>query len=615
MLIMRHLLYTMILLFFSFPVLLAQTGPAGIGNASTNGLWLRADNIVQSNAAPVAIWEDASGNANHARQTVNAEQPLFFNSSALNNQPVVRLDGVNDQLFVGDSPILDGTTGMSYFVVLRPNNLDGSTPRGVLGKRISFTASAEYAYTWFFWAGDRLNADFNTQNNRFSTNTTTFGNATNYLLGLEFDGSRTAAQRARIYNGGTLVREANESSTSLINSNQDLVLGALNANYGSYLGADYAEVIHYNYAVSPAQRIIINNYLAAKYDIVLGANDLYNEDDAINGNFDHEVAGIGQLDASDRHSTAQGSGILEITAGAGLNDDEFLLWGHNNAPLGFGRTTGTPAGITNQMDRVWRMSEVNTTGTTVDVGALDLVWDLSSQGIIDPAGLFLLVDTDNDGSFADETPIGGAIDLGAGRFAFNNITAISNNNRVTLGLSNVFLPIELADFEAQLLENQTVALNWSTFSEKNNALFVVERSVDVSNWEVIAEVAGAGNSTSTQYYQALDEQPYSGVSYYRIQQVDADGSFSYTPVRAVERLLLSKALSYYPNPTTDLLTVEGAVEELQQLRLFNLTGQEVTTQVAIRGQGTNQVTLQLNQLPAGTYILQTAARTRRIQKQ
>jgi hypothetical protein len=85
---------------------------------------------------------------------------------------------------------------------------------------------------------------------------------------------------------------------------------------------DIAEVIAYNQAVNSAQRIIVNNYLSAKYNLPLSANNVYTMDDPGSGNYDHEVAGIGRVDANNIHNDAQGSGIVRILNPSDLGNNE-----------------------------------------------------------------------------------------------------------------------------------------------------------------------------------------------------------------------------------------------------------------------------------------------------
>ncbi len=156
---------------------------------------------------------------------------------------------------------------------------------------------------------------------------------------------------------------------------------------------------------------------------------------SLNGNFDHDVAGIGRIDVSNLHNDAQGTGIVRISNPTNLGDDEFLIWGHDNGILSADNTTDVSSSQTRaRLSRVWRISEVSTGGGAVDVGAIDMQIDVTGLTEFNPIyPPQLLVDTDNDGDFNDEDPILGAISLGSNRYQFNGVTAFSNNLRFTLG--------------------------------------------------------------------------------------------------------------------------------------------------------------------------------------
>jgi len=95
-----------------------------------------------------------------------------------------------------------------------------------------------------------------------------------------------------------------------------------------------------------------------------------------------------------------------------------------------------------------------------------------------------------------------------------------------------FLPIELLNFEATLM-NGYVDITWQTGSELNNDYFDIQRSEDGINWESVAIVNGADNSSFLLSYAVEDRQPLLGLSYYRLQQVDNDGAFTNSDVRVI----------------------------------------------------------------------------------
>ena len=616
---LNRLFLTIFLFLFSplIAVLIAQTGPGGVGNSTSNGLWLRADNISQANNTAVATWTDASGNGNDANQGTPALQPLFFTTSSLNNMPIVRLDGGNDEMAVTDAAILDGTSGITYYAVIRPNNLNGA-PRGILGKRITFTSSAEYAYTWFFHGSNRLNLDVHTQNNRFNTGATTFSNATNYILSWDFDGTLAASQRSRMRTGSTNILRSTESSTVLPNSNQNLAIGALNVGYGTYLGADYAEIIHFNYALDTVDHILVQNYLSAKYNISIAANDLYDEDDVANGNYDFDVAGIGRISATEINNDGQGSGIVRILNPTGLGNDEFLIWGHDGGLAQAQEYTDVPAGVQARFVRVWRASEVNSSSAAVDVGSIDVRFDLSNLGAITAGDLRLLVDTDNDGVFADETPISGATNVGGSVYAFAGVTSIANNLRFTIATADkneTPLPIELLSFNAHV-NGSKVDISWVTASEVNNDYFTIQKSKDGSEWEDVLITEGAGNSVQTLNYFDSDYSPYKGLSYYRLKQTDFDGNYTYSNIVPVKYEDNAQGnLNLFPNPIEggNLLNVsfEDIEEEEVLVVLRDITGKEFYSKLYIDIEKGRLIGLPIEKaIPAGIYLITATSESR-----
>ncbi|WP_205514214.1 T9SS-dependent choice-of-anchor J family protein [Longitalea arenae] len=175
--------------------------------------------------------------------------------------------------------------------------------------------------------------------------------------------------------------------------------------------------------------------------------------------------------------------------------------------------------------------------------------------------------------------------------------------RLTLA-PNGPLPITLLDFTAKPGGN-TVLVSWTTATEQHNKYFVIERAADAKNFTAIGRVAGAGNSNSKLHYQFTDLNPLPGTSYYRLQQVDADGRFSRSPVAMVRMDTERKAaLVLSPNPVSTYASIN-----------INTTGKSYTMRVSsvdgrvmIAGAGSiNQLNLQLNNrlnsLAPGVYVL------------
>ncbi|WP_052417948.1 hypothetical protein [Jejuia pallidilutea] len=209
---------------------------------------------------------------------------------------------------------------------------------------------------------------------------------------MQYNGALPSGQRSKMYNEQNLVAQSSESSTSIINSASNLVLGALNFDYGTYLGADYSEVIHFNYALNTAEQIIINNYLSAKYNIALSSDDIYIQDDPGRGNFDYNVAGIGQAIDGSNHTDSQGTGIVRINNPRALSNNDFLFWGEETRNPTYNFSTNT-TNHTEQLNSRWRVRRRG------NPGSVDITFDLSSvdlSGKQSCSPLQLIVDNNYD---------------------------------------------------------------------------------------------------------------------------------------------------------------------------------------------------------------------------
>lgn len=129
---------------------------------------------------------------------------------------------------------------------------------------------------------------------------------------------------------------------------------------------------------------------------------------------------------------------------------------------------------------------------------------------------------------------------------------------MTGGTCAVFLPVELMYFNAAY-NGAGVDLGWATASEKNNSHFTVERSRNGIDFEEVLNVKGASQATQKITYHEKDNEPLSGISYYRLKQTDRDGTVTYSSMQAVE-ISQGTSVRLFPNPTaTGHIVVEGKV--------------------------------------------------------
>jgi hypothetical protein len=169
------------------------------------------------------------------------------------------------------------------------------------------------------------------------------------------------------------------------------------------------------------------------------------------------------------------------------------------------------------------------------------------------------------------------------------------------------LPVTLTSFRA-VAQGTGVQLNWATASEQHNAGFEVQRSADGADFRSLTFVGGAGNTPTARTYQYLDAAPLRTSGYYRLKQLDTDGTFAYSPVVVVQVLPTLVPLSFYPNPTTDRATVAGGISLAGADRwyLTNSLGQVIHAE-ALKSGPTPSLSVDLQPYPAGSYVLTVEA--------
>jgi hypothetical protein len=173
------------------------------------------------------------------------------------------------------------------------------------------------------------------------------------------------------------------------------------------------------------------------------------------------------------------------------------------------------------------------------------------------------------------------------------------------------LPVELVDFEVFPTNDRQARLEWITSLELNNEGFEIQRSIDGNLFESMGWIVGAGNSTETISYEFLDPSPFSGVSYYRLKQIDFDGTVSFSNIRSIrfgEEETSDDALQVelYPNPSCDLLFIQLSENPEGQVKFefINVLGQKVKEVKPINS-NKRGYQIEVSDLPNGNYLLRT----------
>ena len=177
---------------------------------------------------------------------------------------------------------------------------------------------------------------------------------------------------------------------------------------------------------------------------------------------------------------------------------------------------------------------------------------------------------------------------------------------------STYVPVELTSFYSETINNKLILI-WLTASEINNKGFEVEKSESGSQvWQSIGFVQGNGTTTEEHSYTFIDFTNEPGHYFYRLKQVDYDGSFEYSNIIGVYIDSPSRfnLLQNYPNPFNSSTTIryQIAKDEFVSLKVYDVLGNEVKTIIEEdKKAGYYSVSLNANDLSSGIYFYKLTA--------
>lgn len=479
---------------------------------------------------------------------------------------------------VGSSEIALYDAEVSIYIVAKVTSGKPLLTYGRSGQSlISFESDA------FYW-GNRTDANRKLTFGSAMSSNFEIRSAHAFVLGIgesEFRSTKNGVQDA--YSLKTTDYFINSSTTDTLFIGKRW--GNINQAAGAANGADQefngeiAEIIWFKDWHTPGTKDVkVNSFLSLKYGISQdgtttpyheqGGTSVWDYNSCNNSSFSNRITGIFRSDCfSHSHLKSTNVETNSILTGAlGTNfsspssfskNKQHFLWGDDNGALTFSETSDVPTGGYTRLNRRWKINEF-LNGSSV--GDVTFEFDLSSTGIPDgiaETNLIILVDTDNDGVFTDETGYSPNTGTWNGSTKVGKFTHdFASCNLMTFAFKSTALPVTWLSFDA-VKDNNTVEIRWITGVEINNSHFIIERSLDGETWTEIGQISGKGDFNGVSDYNFNDFYPSEGVNYYRVKQVDYDGMLSYSLVKSVVFMTNVLASSkIYPNPANETLTIE-----------------------------------------------------------
>jgi hypothetical protein len=543
----------------------------------------------------VTSWLDQSGNDNLLAQVTNSRQPELMTFGVIcriNGRPAIKGTNANQTNLTTIFPTAQvGSRLTANGIVQTDEGSNGNRRIMSLGNDLLNSSD---------WS-NAANCNINQRNtNQFFIERNGVSPGFSATIGVPFAFSmRFSGTTRQLFNNG--VGTATVGDGAAFDFRSLRLLQSINpcCEGSEALTGRMSEYGLYMRSLSETRRILLESNQGAYYGMAItGAKYAL----PTGSTYFRYVNGIGRESATDSVAatpTSAGMGLSVGTGPAGYLKDngDYLTIGMSCPAPGY-TTADLPALVVRRWVNDWYMNISDVGGNS---GSVTLWFDHSDHGL---AGLpdaailnVLLVRSAPTGAFS--VVPGATATVTGDRVMFTvDAALLRNNHYYTLGTwSLTILPVELLTFEAEAVD-PAVDLSWITATESNNAGFHVERSRDGLTFERIGFVQGAGNSMATLEYTFTDQQPYQGISYYRLWQQDLDGQGEYGPVRVVELRSMMEVRAY-PNPTTDMLILDNLPDEPVRIELLDARGVLVLTH---EGHGP-AVRMNLTSLPPAVYLV------------
>ena len=562
-------------------------------------LWLRADSTLTKDASnKVSVWNDVSGNNKNATQATALNQPTWM-PNVFNGKPAIFFDGANGNYFLENTtqtPVATAGSARTYFIVAKADcNASGYKGGNIFSNsRTSPASTAEFTDNGsggIYYAGNLVSAGNHPsvavpfadgQQKIFTGTWRTAGTGNNIDFWMNGIASTTSA--------GNFVSD-NGAAGYAVGDRRD---GTANNDFQGYI----AEIIVYSRAVSDDERQYTENYLKNKYNNKFIPSQFTNLPVTAK-NYNDAVLDDGSWKHS--YNSADASKLITSVKDNCLNlgtitDTVYLEPGtYGILPTGEKflrrhfviKTQNNPAG-TRRVRLYFTIQEFNDL-KAVSPG-MNTIADLSVTKYEGPT---------EDGAYhtADATSVtytpSSAITSGTlfGQYYLEfDVTGFSEfwiHGGATL------LPLQPTVLSA-IKRTNGAELHWATQNENEITRYEIERSSDANHFALIGNTDAKHDAENN--YGFTDGKTGTGIIYYRLRIIKADGTFSYSNTIKL-RFDQMIDVSVSPVPANDIISIRSA-EKITAVQIFSCSGTLIQSLKA-----NNSGQYNVSDLPNGLYIL------------
>jgi hypothetical protein len=512
---MNKITSVFICLFISFSqFIFAQNGPGGVGDDASNRFWFIAEQLNQSDGSAVPLWSNLGGNANDATSFNN--DPTYVTNS-LNGYAAIQFGiGANAGLTIPDNTDLNngGPWSERSFSIVVETGADVATRQMIYEE-----GGSGRGFNMYIFNGNLYYGAWNTNNDGtaspwgFTSSQTPINANTSYVISFIYNGNDTSTGSVECYLNGTLVGTIpnigflyahDQAGIGNLEQSSRVETGVVNSNLP--FDGFVSEFVMYNFNLNTSQRISLENYLSSKYDIGIFPDDIYDQDTALNGEYDFNLVSVNRQSSIDEHViTNQGTGLISLNTSSPLTDGDYFSLGSDLKDQTFlGPIVCNPSNLDiSRLQTTWRVDKVGSVTPNIN-------FDLSPANInvTDVSEITILID-DNP-SFSSPIFLN-ASTLSPTTATFSGLT-INDGDYVTFEVSvnrsilntraGLNLPQELRfAFEANTIDQAdgTDVATWINEGENLNDASTQTNSpsllMDVSNGQDFVQFSSANNES------------------------------------------------------------------------------------------------------------------------